>query len=497
MTVYSDGTITLEHGSAEIVGDGTAWETSLIVGGVIYVEAEGGNALPILSVDSDTQITAAIKWMGESGEYSYTLVRDTEDGRQIARNSTALAQILQSLSSPAVGAMSAVTPAAQKLLLFTGPASATTIDLSELIKGIEFDQQVADMDELEALEGVASGKLVLVLDAGDDRSAIFAKIGDEVGVWSEPAYFTGPRGVAGVNQRGGYDEEETYQRNDIVQAGGSTWIALDESTGEAPPTLPDAENDYWKLFARSGTAGVVPRGEYDDEVEYSANDIVLYQGSTWIALQTTEGNEPPTLPTTTNSNWMLLAGRGADGEDGDGTGDVVGPSTATDGGVAVFDGSTGKSLKDAGVSIADIKSSALLQDQKPSGMAGGASVVGWQTRTLNTEVFDPSGIVTLASNLFTVSVNCDCQFTTVAYHETGTNTKARIFNVTDGVAVAYSHTGYVNGNVLTIGGDARLIAGKTYRLDMYVNVAQAVNGLGGSVSDGSAEIYSSVKLRSV
>ena len=58
MAVYSDGTITLAQGTAAVVGDGTAWATSLLVGGVIYVEAAGGNALPIASVDSDTMITA-------------------------------------------------------------------------------------------------------------------------------------------------------------------------------------------------------------------------------------------------------------------------------------------------------------------------------------------------------------------------------------------------------------------------------------------------------
>ena len=34
--------------------------------------------------------------------------------------------------------------------------------------------------------------------------------------------------------------------------------------------------------------------------------------------------------------------------DGDGTGDVVGPASATDGNLAVFDGTTGKLLKDGG-----------------------------------------------------------------------------------------------------------------------------------------------------
>ncbi|MGV2136949.1 pyocin knob domain-containing protein [Agrobacterium sp. 16-2014-1-2a] len=141
--------------------------------------------------------------------------------------------------------------------------------------------------------------------------------------------------------------------------------------------------------------------------------------------------------------------------------------------------------------------SALLQDQKASGVSGGTSVVGWQTRTLNTEVFDPNNLVTLASNQFTVAFDCDCEYITNAYHPTGTGLKGRIYNVTDSAVVAYSGVGYVQANSYNVVGYARLVAGKTYRLDMYAAVAAATNGLGGYVGDGSTEIYSSVYLRRV
>ena len=46
---------------------------------------------------------------------------------------------------------------------------------------------------------------------------------------------------------------------------------------------------------------------------------------------------------------------------------------------------------------------ALIQDQKSTNTAGGAATAGaWNTRTLNTEVFDPDGIVSIASNQFTL-----------------------------------------------------------------------------------------------
>jgi hypothetical protein len=69
--LYKDGTVTLVQGSPVIVGNDTGWKVALIVGGTVFVEAEGGSPLPILPDDSDganlhpitnKEMTAAIKW---------------------------------------------------------------------------------------------------------------------------------------------------------------------------------------------------------------------------------------------------------------------------------------------------------------------------------------------------------------------------------------------------------------------------------------------------
>ena len=54
-------------------------------------------------------------------------------------------------------------------------------------------------------------------------------------------------------------------------------------------------------------------------------------------------------------SWSVVGNlRGPAGQDGTGTGDVVGPESSTDEHVAVFDGTDGKKLKGGGVSVADI-----------------------------------------------------------------------------------------------------------------------------------------------
>src|SRR5690606_26280543 len=97
-TPYSAGTISLTNGSAVVTGIGTAWQTALIAGGTIYVQA-AGNPLPILTVDSNTQITAALKWTGATGAYSYALIRDTAHDAQLVANATALARLLAGMEA--------------------------------------------------------------------------------------------------------------------------------------------------------------------------------------------------------------------------------------------------------------------------------------------------------------------------------------------------------------------------------------------------------------
>lgn len=52
-----------------------------------------------------------------------------------------------------------------------------------------------------------------------------------------------------------------------------------------------------------------PKGAYSAVTEYEANDVVSYLGSTWIALETTTGNTPQE-----GVYWTLNAQKGADGE---------------------------------------------------------------------------------------------------------------------------------------------------------------------------------------
>jgi len=96
----------------------------------------------------------------------------------------------------------------------------------------------------------------------------------------------------------------------------------------------------------NGTDGrsFVFRGAYSGVTAYVVDDTVLDNGSTWINILASTGVSPPTLPTTSNANWVLMAAKGTDGV---GTGDVTGPVASVDNEIALFSGTGGKTIKRA------------------------------------------------------------------------------------------------------------------------------------------------------
>ncbi len=250
--VYKTGQITLANGSAVVTGVGTAWATMLIAGGIIF-PVVGGNPLAIQEVVSNTAITAEKPWAGVSGTYDYVLVRWSADEEQNSVNSSILATIYAELQAGSLWKYDVAGSTADRAIYNERP------------KGFSY----------------------LVIDT--NPAQLYIKASATSADWAGPfTYATGPTGPA-------------------------------------------------------GPAGYVNlRGAYSGVTAYAKNDGVLYNGSSFVALQATTGNAPPTLPATSNAYWQLLAIKGTDGA---GTGDVVGPAGAIDDMPAFFDGTTGKLIK--------------------------------------------------------------------------------------------------------------------------------------------------------
>lgn len=87
------------------------------------------------------------------------------------------------------------------------------------------------------------------------------------------------------------------------------------------------------------------RNVYDTGTTYNVNDAVFYDGSSYICILESTGNLP-----TNDTYWDLMAQEGAAGA---GSGDVSGPSSATDNAIARFDTTTGKLIQNSSVTIDD------------------------------------------------------------------------------------------------------------------------------------------------
>jgi len=384
---YTAGTISLVSGSEAVAGIDTAWAISLIVGGTIYVEFDGGNPMPIATVDSDTEITAALKWTGPTGTYSYAIVRDTAYGQQTVANAQALATYIQRLNNPALAATAGVTPGSDKLLLFTGPNSATVIDLEDILQAVKFDKEVPTLADRTAYDGEAEGFRVLVANVGDGRSAFFTKKSAAAADWSVAFFISGPVGptpaftasastlaagaaatvevnptAEGYNlalgvpagRSSGYPfnwsttTTDANPGNGLIRANNASlanatmlFVSKTSSAGSALATfllgLASSTNPTTKgdLTLQRLSDGAIAR--------FSVTDVT--DATNYVKIAVT-GHSGVTALTNNGAINFDFSRAGDKGSDGAGTGDVVGPNGGVvDGRPVAWDGNTGKFVK--------------------------------------------------------------------------------------------------------------------------------------------------------
>ncbi len=102
-----------------------------------------------------------------------------------------------------------------------------------------------------------------------------------------------------INWRGAYSGATAYKVNDAVALDGSSYICIQDTTGNSPP------GSQWDLLAEAGTdgddgLGVVWRGAWDAGTAYVFGDAVSHEGSAYVANQPTTGDEPP------SAEWDVL-----------------------------------------------------------------------------------------------------------------------------------------------------------------------------------------------
>jgi len=142
---------------------------------------------------------------------------------------------------------------------------------------------------------------------------------------------------------------------------------------------------------------------------------------------------------------------------------------------------------------------AKISDTKANGTGGGTFTSGaWQTRDLNTEDSDPDGIVSIASNQFTLQAGSYRILVHAPAYRVNQHS-AKLKNITDNADVivgqnAYSAAGDYAVTQSVVSGRFVIASQKTFEIQHRCTSTQATNGFGGADSYGIPEIYTVVEI---
>jgi hypothetical protein len=280
--VYSTGTISVANGATAVTGVGTAWSGIVKADDVLR---RAGHSVRVASVADNTHMTLAEPWPGTSLVASAYELAITYDGPEFQLRTR---ELLESLNNT------------------FGLTPNVIVDA------------LADRD---AYDDEAEGFIILVADSGDGSAAFYAMGDGGSGDWSSAIPIGGPQGdsvawLTGSGAPGGGTGEDgdMYLRTSNGDVYGPKAAGVWGSP-VANIIGPPGNDGNDGADGADGADGVsfIWRGAYSGVTAYAENDVVENNGSAWIALQSTTGNAPPTLPTTSNANWELFARRGTDG----------------------------------------------------------------------------------------------------------------------------------------------------------------------------------------
>jgi hypothetical protein len=136
----------------------------------------------------------------------------------------------------------------------------------------------------------------------------------------------------------------------------------------------------------------------------------------------------------------------------------------------------------------------LIEDQKTSGTDGGTATSGsWETRTLNTEVYDDGGHASLSSNQITLAAGTYRFLISAPAHRVN-NHRVKLYNVTDALDVKLGTSEWCDTSSdeaqtrSIVAGQFTIATPKVFEVRHRVFVTQATNGYG--IGNGfGVEVY--------
>jgi hypothetical protein len=324
------GTITLTEGEAAFTTIGTNMLTRAHQPGDSIMR--NGLVLVIETIDGENAGTLRDPCPAAAAGIDVPVrIRYQPDGSRVMAQATNLVETLG--ASGNLEAFAQIEGAIDLIPIFTGPGVLGTINKADLTSGVEVDEKIETLPERAAFDGKAAGFTVQVNNIGDGRSAVYFKKSNANADWSIPSYLTGPVGPL-----------------PIVAVGSTTTLAPGQPATVTPTAIPGGvELD----FGVPAGAGFYWEHAYDPGSAYTKDAVVRFNGSTFIAAQAVPVGQAPSgaFPPADNAYWEVVASKG---QDGTGTGDIVGPATSVSGEILVAGNTTGKLLGNSGLRLIDL-----------------------------------------------------------------------------------------------------------------------------------------------
>jgi hypothetical protein len=194
---YITGTISLTNGSASFTGTATGWALAGFREGDTIIDITGATEYMgvIASITANGAGTLTKPWEGPTLTDVAYRMRYQPDGSRVTAQAR---QLIELLGNGNLQALAGLEGSANRIPMFIAPGVMQLVARTELTSGVNYDAQVdniaarAEYDTRPGPTEERGGFAVLVSNTGDGRAAVYVKLSNASGDWSEPASVTGP-----------------------------------------------------------------------------------------------------------------------------------------------------------------------------------------------------------------------------------------------------------------------------------------------------------------
>jgi len=360
---YRDGTVTVTNGSKDVLGSGTIWSVQAKTGDLFALLSDGGvvKFYEIDTVTDNTHLTLKDEFAeATAAAAEYAIIRNFNTTMTSETNAMLVSFLREwklALQQNLRGDKGDPGDDGNTIYSNNGtPAAGLGTDYDWCL-----DYSTWNMYRKEAGAWVLRGNIkgatgdagadgAVWFTAASDPSAATGKPGDYAlntlsgdvfrrssSGWVKEGNLKGPKGDTGAQGAQGATGPKgdtgtpgsrwhSVTGTPSTSLGVDTDMALDTATGN----WYRKESGTWSLKGNikgpkgdkgdAGDPGVNWRGAWEVSTEYAERDGIYYNGSSFVALQTSTGQTPPDPSTGGDSYWLVVARRGIDGM---GAGDML------------------------------------------------------------------------------------------------------------------------------------------------------------------------------